>query len=178
MTKKTLFILFIMAIVSVSAFAYSSYDSYDSSDSYDSRKSIAVITFQGPNDMDNVSLSNLFAIELGNYKDIIVRSGKFIDSSFQDKDRDRDQNEYYSSLYSSNYEYSAIKIAKELRSNYVLIGQINKLGKTHKLIVRVIDTDGNHIAGSQNTFENISDLSDLIPSMCQKIIEKINNSNS
>lgn len=165
MTKKLLSLLLVLSILCSSAFAYS-----------DEPKRITIITFQGPVDVDNVAMSNLFAIELVKSKGIIVKSGKGIDSSLQDRERDRERDEYYSSLYSSSYENSAIEIAKKLRTDYVLLGQINKLGDKTKLIIRVIDTEGNHIAGDQCTFENPEEIQDFISSMCNKIVYGINSS--
>ena len=165
MTKKLLSLLLVLSILCSSAFAYS-----------DEPKRITIITFQGPVDVDNVAMSNLFAIELVKSKGIIVKSGKGIDSSLQDRERDRERDEYYSSLYSSSYENSAIEIAKKLRTDYVLLGQINKLGEKTKLIIRVIDTKGNHIAGDQCTFENPEEIQDSISSMCNKIVYGINSS--
>ena len=160
MTKKTLFILFIMAIVSVSAFAYSSYDS---------RKKIGIITFQGPKDNNNVTLSNLFAIKLSGTGNFIVRSCKAADTSRPNSEN----SDHHGSIYSSTYEYNAIKIGENADVDYVLLGQVNKLGQRTKLIIRVIDLKGNHIAGAETTFEQYEDLNDLVNSMCIKIASEI-----
>lgn len=160
MTKKTLFILLMIAAVSASAFAYSNYDS---------RKSLGIITFQGPKDNNNVALSNLFAIKLAGTGDFIVRSCKAIDSSFQNSEN----SDPHGSLYSSNYEYNAIEIGKRAGVDYILLGQVNKLGERTKLMIRVIDLKGNHIAGAENTFEQYEDLNDIVNSMCIKIASEI-----
>ena len=160
MTKKLLSILLIMAIVSVSAFAYSSYDS---------RKKIGIITFQGPRDNNNVTLSNLFAIKLSGTGDFIVRSCKAADTSRPNSEN----SDHHGSIYSSTYEYNSIKIGENADVDYVLLGQVNKLGQKTKLIIRVIDLNGNHIAGAETTFEQYEDLNDLVNSMCIKIAYEI-----
>ncbi|MEI0698532.1 hypothetical protein R4K92_06320 [Brachyspira intermedia] len=164
MTKKLLSVLLVLSLICSSAFAYSN------------SKSIVVITFQGPVDIDNVTLSNLFEIELINLEGIKVKSGKGLYNSSYDRGRVRNSKEYYSSLYSSTYENEAIKIAKDLRSDYVLIGQINKLGDKKRLVIRVIDINRNHIAGAQCTFENPEDIAGWVAYMSKKIVDGINNS--
>ena len=89
MTKKLLSVLLVLSLICSSAFAYSN------------SKSIVVITFQGPVDIDNVTLSNLFEIELINLEGIKVKSGKGLYNSSYDRGRVRNSKEYYSSLYSS-----------------------------------------------------------------------------
>ncbi|AEM21743.1 hypothetical protein Bint_1120 [Brachyspira intermedia PWS/A] len=165
MRKKILYILLVLTVICSSAFAYNN-----------NNKSIVVITFQGPVDIDNVTLSNLFEIELINLEGIKVKSGKGLYNSSYDRGKVSDSKEYYRSLYSSTYENEAIKIAKYLRSDYVLIGQINKLGNKKRLVIRVIDTNRNHIAGAQCTFENPEDIAGWIATMSKRIVDGINNS--
>ena len=162
MGKKLLSILLVVSIISSSVFGY------------DIKPSIAVITFQGPKEKDNVTISNLFTIELGmNSEYITVKSGKAIDSSYIYPEYKMEKEEFYSSLYSSNYENEAIKVAKSLRVHYVLIGQINKLGNTKKLIVKVIDVDNNYIGGSECEFVNIEDVEKHVKTISVKIINDI-----
>ncbi|AEM21744.1 hypothetical protein Bint_1121 [Brachyspira intermedia PWS/A] len=162
MRKKILYILLVLTVICSSAFAKSNYDSV---------KSIGIITFQGPDDETNVALSSLFAIKLANSGNFNVISGKGEKSQIESENT-------YSSLYSSDYENEAIRIAKKLDVSYILLGQINRLGDKNKLMIRVIDVKGNHIAGAQCSFEEYEDIERWIDSMCMKISSDIDSNNS
>ena len=162
MTKKLLSVLLVLSVICSSAFAYSNDDH---------EKSIGIITFQGPDDETNVALSSLFAIKLVNSGNFDVISGKGEKSQIESENT-------YSSLYSSDYENEAIRIAKKLDVDYILLGQINRLGEKNKLMIRVIDIKGNHIAGAQCTFENPEDIERWIDTMCMKIASDIDSNSS
>ena len=162
MTKKLLSVFLVLSVFCTSAFAASNYDS---------QKSIGIITFQGPDDQSNVSLSSLFAIKLANAGNFKVISGKGEHTQIEIED-------IYGSLYSSSYENEAVKIAKKLDVDYILLGQVNKLGEKTKLIIRVIDTKGNHIAGAQCSFEEYEEIESWIDSMCVKIASDIDSRSS
>ena len=153
MGKKLLSVLLVVSIISSSVFGYNSEET-----------TIAVITFQGPKDSNNVTISNLFAIELGNAADFKIKSGKTLESSYI-----KDYNNDYDSISASNYENEAIEAAKTLRVNYVLIGQINKLGDAKKLIVKVIDVDGKYITGGECSFVEYEELEKQVKPICVKI---------
>ena len=146
MGKKLLSVLLVVSIISSSVFGY-----------YREETTIAV-------DSNNVTISNLFAIELGNAADFKIKSGKTLESSYI-----KDYNNDYDSISASNYENEAIEVAKTLRVNYVLIGQINKLGDAKKLIVKVIDVDGKYITGGECSFVEYEELEKQVKPICVKI---------
>lgn len=154
--------IIILSLVSILCFSGALFAQYGSS-----KKTVAIINFQGPQESDNVALANMFATRLANKRLFKVVSGRSIDSLILQKGYEKDA---LGSFGTSRYESAAIEIAKAAKAEYVVLGNINKLGNQYKLVIKILNVTNNEIVtGDDQNFSIIEDVETFIDEMCDKL---------